>query len=103
MLRSNEYDVLEGPNGSLVLCIAVPGFSKTDLECSMEGENLHIRSITEPVAIKYLRHGIRTDIDELIYIGHDRKVDMITLELGILEILISSIIPVPGNGRISIQ
>ena len=103
MLRSKDYDLIAGANKTLILCLAYPGFGKDDLECTMEGINLRIKSVTSAPSGEYIWRGIPHEVNELVEIGKDKKIDMITMEHGILEILVSEVMPVPNSNRIAIQ
>lgn len=82
------YDLIEGPNGSLILDIAVPGLRNNDLEASLEGEYLTVKRISGD-SRQYFYKGIKKFTSEKFRIGPDYKIDLITCDSGILRVLMS--------------
>lgn len=97
MLNKNDFNLREGANGSWVISIAVPGFTKQDISCAMVGETVHI--VGELPAGEYSWRGIRSSLNDYVHIGTNRKIDLVTLNNGILDILVSNIV----SGKIEIQ
>lgn len=82
------YDLIEGPNGSLILDIAVPGLRKEDLEASLDNGMLSIKCISTGKG-NYLYKGIKEFKSEAFNVGTKYKVDLITCDSGILRVLMS--------------
>lgn len=98
------YDLISGANEALVLRVAVPGLHKSDLEVNFSGDLLTVKQVVNTKKpVEYLRKGIKEVYGEWI-VDSDLKIDMVSLENGILEVLLSKKIPVPPKGtRLEIQ
>ena len=82
------YDIIKGPNGSMILDIAVPGLRKEDLEASYENGILTLNCISKGTG-DYLYKGIEEFGKQTFSVGTDYKVDLITCDSGIARVLLS--------------
>lgn len=83
------YDILKGPNKSLILDIAVPGLRKDDLEASFDKGILKVKCISKGKG-DYLYKGIKEFTAEEFDVGPDYKIDLVTCDSGILRVLMSA-------------
>lgn len=97
------YDIIEGPNGSVILDIAIPGLNKSDLEAELVQNTLRIKTVTKAANNKvFIARGIRDEFDASWRLGEDQKIDSISCSEGILRVLISKKLELPRTNKIEI-
>lgn len=84
-----KYDIIDNGNGTLCLDLAVPGFTKEDLEITTREGIIEVKSTTRPPSgYTYKARGIATEVNETISLNRDLKVESAICDLGILRILL---------------
>lgn len=89
-----KYDIIDNGNGTLCLDLAVPGFSKEDLEIATREGIIEVKSITRPPSgYTYRARGIATEVNETISLNRELRAESALCDLGILRILL---VPAPA-------
>jgi len=98
-----QYDVLTGANEALVLRVAVPGLTKDRLQVDFTDDILIVKEVNKPPLDNYTRKGIKEIYGEWT-VPDELKIDMVSLQNGILEVLFSKKLPETQKGtRLEIQ
>ena len=82
------HEVIIGPNNSYILRIALPGFTKEQIDCEFV-DGWIIVSASRAKENRISVESIFNTYKNKFCLGKDTKVDMVTLNNGILEILFS--------------
>lgn len=99
-----SYNIIYGPNSSIVVEIALPGYSAKDLEVTFEKDILTISEVKVPKPkADYLRRGIISNLPAKYYFDPNTKIDDCSLKNGIMTILASQKMPENGSYRITIN
>lgn len=96
-----QYEVIQGKNDSYRLRCAVPGFTKDQINCSLENGWIIVRAERDRSSNSLVEGGLPVKLQEKFKIGPTFKVDMASLQDGILEVLFSKNLEVDGT-RITI-
>lgn len=97
-----QYEVIKCES-YWVLRLAVPGFTKDQIDPTFEQGWLLVKA-SRPRVPGTTSGTLAYSMEEKFYLGDGQyKVDLATLKDGILEFIISSVIPVENGNRITIQ
>ena len=91
MLVKVQYSITYLENGATLLKIAVPGFSKENLEVNFIEDNLYVRGKYEQNDVNFTF--IPSELDVSFGMPKNTKIDLVSLEKGILHVLFSKKVP----------